>query len=115
MTLFYRRHRPATRSKTPPDYSAATEERHRGHDEDENDAADSETLAASAVWKNHDTAHVVRLLWPNDKDKLPGPPARPSCRAKPGWRPRSASSAWFGHLGIGPTVSGTLYNNFNRR
>src|SRR5262245_12025895 len=30
---------------------------------------------------------------PNDKDKLPGPPARPSCRAKPGWRPQSASSA----------------------
>jgi len=25
----------------------------------------------------------------NDKDKLPGPPARPSCCAKPGWRPRS--------------------------
>src|ERR671919_41957 len=23
----------------------------------------------------------------NDKDKLPGPPARSSCRAKPGWRP----------------------------
>src|SRR4051794_13304161 len=29
----------------------------------------------------------------DDKDKLPGPPARPSCRATPGWRPRSASSA----------------------
>src|SRR5262249_29791690 len=29
----------------------------------------------------------------NDKDKLPGPSARPSYRAKPGWRPRSASSA----------------------
>ena len=27
-----------------------------------------------------------------EKDKLPGPPARPSCRAKPGWRPRSASA-----------------------
>ena len=28
----------------------------------------------------------------NDKDKLPGPPATPSCRTKPGWRPRSASA-----------------------
>src|SRR5271163_3563496 len=32
------------------------------------------------------------VLRHNDKDKLPGPPATPSCRAKPGWRPRSASS-----------------------
>ena len=23
----------------------------------------------------------------NDEDKLPGPPVRPSCRAKPEWRP----------------------------
>lgn len=28
----------------------------------------------------------------NDKDKLPRPPARPSCRAEPIWRSRSASS-----------------------
>src|SRR5580765_219659 len=28
----------------------------------------------------------------NDKDKLPGPPARPSCRATPKWRPRPASA-----------------------
>src|SRR5262245_2367206 len=36
-----------------------------------------------------------RLSGPNDKDKLPGPPARPSCRAKPGWRPLSASSVVY--------------------
>src|SRR5207237_8799956 len=29
---------------------------------------------------------------PTDKDKLPGLPARASCRAKLEWRPRSASS-----------------------
>src|SRR5690606_26640588 len=28
----------------------------------------------------------------NNKDKLPGPPVDTSRRAKPGWRPRSASS-----------------------
>ena len=33
----------------------------------------------------------------NAKAKLPGPPAKPRCRGKPVWRPRSASavrSAW---------------------
>src|SRR5438093_1260920 len=29
---------------------------------------------------------------PNDEAKLPGPPATPSCRAKPRWRPRLASA-----------------------
>src|SRR5262245_20522519 len=38
-------------------------------------------------------AHPSLPKPPNEKDKLPGPPATPSCRAKPGWRPRSASSA----------------------
>src|SRR5262249_54477550 len=28
----------------------------------------------------------------NGTAKLPGPPARPSCRAKPGWRPRSGAA-----------------------
>src|SRR5262249_26321828 len=32
------------------------------------------------------------LVSPNDKDKLPGPPARTLKLAKPGWRPRSASA-----------------------
>src|SRR5205823_2022156 len=29
---------------------------------------------------------------PNAQAKLPGPPAKPSCRAKPNWPPRSASA-----------------------
>ena len=41
----------------------------------------------------HDSNSGDIVSHPNDKDKLPGPPASPSCRAKPGWRPRSASSA----------------------
>ena len=40
---------------------------------------------------------------PNDKDKLPGPPATTSCRAKPGWRPRSASSVGSAWLAINAT------------
>src|SRR5262249_51801730 len=32
---------------------------------------------------------------PNDKDKLPGPPAIALKRGKPGWRPRSASAVGY--------------------
>src|SRR5262249_51244903 len=50
----------------------------------------------------------------NDKDKLPGPPAKPSCRAKPGWRPRSASSVGY-HLSACFASKITLSRHFRNR
>src|SRR5262249_11120989 len=44
------------------------------------DAAQSDSKLGKSI-------HVA-----NDKDKLPGPLERPSCRAEPVWRPRSTSS-----------------------
>src|SRR5580692_9510201 len=53
------------------------------------------------------------VLRHNDKDKLPGPPATPSCRAKPVWRPRSASSVGYAAAYLhGPSKSRTSTVHF---
>jgi hypothetical protein len=53
----------------------------------------SEVGQPGAIVRCRFLGHDQSLAKPhNDKDKLPGPPATPSFRAKPVWRPRSASS-----------------------